>query len=85
IIFLVTSADSASFFVAMIVGNGDLNPKIGQRLVWGFFIGAISVLLLISGGLKAVQTASIVAALPFAFVMVGMMVSLTKSLMKEDI
>ncbi|HCY84930.1 MAG TPA: BCCT family transporter, partial [Desulfobacteraceae bacterium] len=85
IIFLVTSADSASFFVAMIVGNGDLNPKIGQRLIWGFFIGAISVLLLISGGLKAVQTASIVAALPFAFVMIGMMISLTKSLMKEDI
>lgn len=85
IIFLVTSADSASFFVAMIVGAGDLNPKIGQRLIWGFFIGAISVLLLISGGLKAVQTASIVAALPFAFVMIGMMISLTKLLTKEKV
>jgi glycine betaine transporter len=83
IVFLVTSADSAAFFVAMIIGNGELNPTVGQRLTWGFFIGAISVLLLITGGLKAVQTASIVAALPFAFVMIAMMVSMTRMLKKE--
>jgi choline-glycine betaine transporter len=54
-------------------------------LTWGCFIGAIAVLLLITGGLKAVQTASIVAALPFAFVMIGMMVSLTKLLKLEAV
>ena len=83
IVFLVTSADSAAFFVAMIIGKGDLNPTVGQRLTWGGFIGAIAVVLLIAGGLKAVQTASIVAALPFAFVMIGMMVS-TSKLLKKD-
>ena len=83
LVFLVTSADSGAFFVAMIIGNGDLNPTVGQRLTWGCFIGAIAVLLLITGGLKAVQTVSIVAALPFAFVMIGMMVSLTKMLKLE--
>jgi glycine betaine transporter len=85
IVFLVTSADSASFFVSMIIGNGELNPTVGQRLTWGVFIGAISVLLLITGGLKAVQTASIIAALPFAFVMIAMMVSLTKLLKYESV
>jgi len=85
ITFLITSADSASYFVAMIVGAGELNPKLAQRLGWGFFIGTISVLLLITGGLKAVQTASIVAAFPFAFVMIGMMVSLYKLLKKETL
>ena len=84
IVFLVTSADSAAFFVAMIIGNGELNPTVGQRLTWGFFIGAISVLLLVTGGLKAVQTASIIAALPFAFVMIAMMFSVTKLLKYES-
>ena len=83
IVFLVTSADSSAFFVAMIIGNGELNPTVGQRLTWGCFIGIISVLLLITGGLKAVQTASIIAALPFAFVMIAMMVSVTKLLRLE--
>lgn len=84
IVFLVTSADSAAFFVAMIIANGELNPTVGQRLTWGGFIGAISVLLLITGGLKAVQTASIIAALPFAFVMIAMMVSIAKLLRYES-
>jgi glycine betaine transporter len=83
IVFLVTSADSSAFFVAMVVGNGELNPTVGQRLTWGSFIGAISVLLLITGGLKAVQTASIIAALPFAFVMIAMMVSVARLLKYE--
>jgi glycine betaine transporter len=84
IVFLVTSADSAAFFVAMIIGNGELNPTVGQRLTWGFFIGAISVLLLVTGGLKAVQTASIIAALPFGFVMIAMMFSVVKLLKQYE-
>jgi glycine betaine transporter len=84
IVFLVTSADSSAFFVAMIIGKGGLNPTVGQRLTWGFFIGAISVTLLVTGGLKGVQTASIIAALPFAFVMIAMMFSVAKLLKKNE-
>jgi glycine betaine transporter len=81
--FLVTSADSSSFFVAMIMSEGELEPTIAMKLVWGFVIGLVSVILLVSGGLKALQTASIVAALPFSIVMVLMMVSTYKGLKKE--
>ena len=83
IIFLVTSADSASFFVGMIVSGGELEPSTSMKLIFGFLIGAISVVLLITGGLKALQTASIVAALPFAFVMLGMVASTILLLNKE--
>ncbi len=83
IIFLVTSADSASFFVGMIVTGGELEPSTAIKLIFGFLIGAISVVLLITGGLKALQTASIVAALPFAFVMLGMVASTIRLLNKE--
>ena len=83
IVFLVTSADSASFFVAMIISGGELEPSTPIKLIFGFLIGSITVVLLITGGLKALQTASIVAALPFAFVMVGMLVS-TVILVRKD-
>jgi len=80
IIFLITSADSASFLVAMVMSKGELEPKTGMKIIWGFVLGALSLILLLSGGLKALQTASIVAALPFTVVMIAMMVSLVKGL-----
>jgi len=85
IIFLITSADSASFFVAMIISGGELEPSTPIKLIFGFLIGSITVVLLITGGLKALQTASIVAALPFAFVMLGMVVSTIRLLKKEKV
>lgn len=84
LVFLVTSADSASFFVAMIISGGNLEPNTPMKLIWGFFIGIISVVLLVTGGLKALQTASIVAALPFAFVMIAMIISTVILLKRED-
>jgi len=85
IIFLITSADSASFFVGMIISGGELEPSTPIKLIFGFLIGSITVVLLITGGLKALQTASIVAALPFAFVMLGMVVSTVRLLKKEKL
>ncbi|WP_372683505.1 BCCT family transporter [Desulfosarcina sp.] len=83
IIFLITSADSASFLVAMLMSKGELEPKAGMKIVWGIVLGALSIILLQSGGLKALQTASIVCALPFTVVMIAMMVSLVKGLRKD--
>jgi glycine betaine transporter len=83
IVFLITSADSAAFFVGMIISGGELEPSTPIKLIFGFLIGSITVVLLITGGLKALQTASIVAALPFMFVMIGMMISTIILLKKE--
>ncbi len=83
IIFLITSADSACFFVAMQMSKGAYEPTFGMKVTWGIFTGLLAIVLLLSGGLKAVQTASIVAGSPFA-VGIGFMVwSLLKSLKTE--
>lgn len=74
---------SAAFFVGMIISGGELEPSTPIKLIFGFLIGSITVVLLITGGLKALQTASIVAALPFMFVMIGMMISTIILLKKE--
>ncbi len=83
IIFLITSADSASFLVAMLMSKGELEPKSGMKIVWGIVLGSISLILLQTDGLKALQTASIVCALPFTLVMIAMMVSLVKGLRRD--
>lgn len=80
IVFVITSADSAAFFVGMIMSRGELEPTTMMKLIWGFIIGGIAMLLLATGGLKGLQTASVVAALPFSFIMVGMMFSINKML-----
>lgn len=85
IIFLVTSADSACFFVAMQMSKGAYEPALGMKLVWGAFTAMLAIVLLLSGGLKAVQTASIVAGSPFAIGIGFMIWSLLRSLKQEYI
>lgn len=84
LIFFITSADSATFVLGMLSTNGDLNPSNKVKITWGILQSAIAVVLLVSGGLSGLQTASIVAALPFAVVLIGMCLSLLKALQAED-
>jgi glycine betaine transporter len=83
--FFITSADSATFVLGMQTRHGRLNPSSLTKFIWGMIIAAAAGILLYSGGLQALQTASIIAAFPFAFVMIFMMVSLYKALSEEKI
>ncbi|CAM4373690.1 glycine betaine uptake BCCT transporter [Paenibacillus typhae] len=83
-IFFVTSADSATFVLGMLTTDGKLNPSARVKLTWGILQSALAVVLMISGGLSGLQTASIVAALPFAIVLIAMCFSLLKALQAED-
>ncbi|CAM4406378.1 glycine betaine uptake BCCT transporter [Paenibacillus tarimensis] len=81
--FFITSADSATFVLGMMSSEGDPNPANRIKLTWGILQSSIAAVLLLSGGLGGLQTASIVAALPFAVIMVFMCVSLAKALEGE--
>ncbi|SDC20452.1 glycine betaine transporter [Melghirimyces thermohalophilus] len=81
--FFITSADSATFVLGMMTTKGSLNPAQSVKLTWGVIQAASAAVLLWSGGLQGLQTASIIAAFPFAFVIIGMAFSLFKS-MQED-
>ena len=82
-VFFVTSADSATFVLGMMTSNGDLNPPMSKKLTWGILQSMAAVILLMSGGLEALQRMAIVAALPFTVVMVFMVFSLLKALRYE--
>ncbi|MBH5317755.1 BCCT family transporter [Paenibacillus sp. GSMTC-2017] len=84
IIFFVTSADSATFVLGMLSQNGNPNPSASIKLTWGVLQSTIAVVLLLSGGLKGLQTASIITSLPFALIIVGMCFALLRCLKEED-
>lgn len=83
--FFVTSADSATFVLGMLTSKGALQPRAYVKIIWGFLISGIAAVLLLSGGLEGLQTASFMAALPFAIVMLFMIVSLNRTLKAEVI
>jgi glycine betaine transporter len=81
--FFVTSADAGTFVLGMLTSNGSMEPSGKVKGVWGVTIASVAAILLITGGLTALQTAAIVAAFPFMFIILAMCYSLLKAL-KED-
>jgi glycine betaine transporter len=81
--FFITSADSGTYVLGMMTTNGSHHPGNKIKLVWGVLLAAISLVLLYSGGLQALQNTMIAAALPFSVIMALMTFSLIKALQKE--
>lgn len=81
--FFITSADSATFVLGMQTTYGSLTPPNKVKLTWGIAQSVIASILLYTGGLQGLQNALIVSAFPFSFIMILMMASLYKSLLKE--
>ncbi len=75
-IFFITSADSATFVLGMLSENGSLNPHNKIKMLWGSLISSISIVLLMAGGLNALQNILIIVALPFSLIVLLIMVSL---------
>jgi Cys-rich protein (TIGR01571 family) len=71
IIYFVTSSDSASHVIDVLTASGNEDPPKLQRLFWAVSEGAVAAVLLSTGdeALSALQTASLVAAAPFAVVL----------------
>ena len=80
IIFFVTSADSGIFVMNNIATKNAIRSPKWQTILWGGLLAVLALLLLNAGGLKALQTMTLITALPFAIVMVLFMVSLLKGL-----
>ena len=45
-----------------------VNPSKSKRITWGFVQSLFAIGLLLAGGLKPLQTISLVAAFPFIFI-----------------
>lgn len=81
--FFVTSSDSGSLVIDGLTSGGKLDAPVGQRIFWAQTEGLVAAILLIGGGLSALQTASISTGLPFALILLVMCYSLFKGLQRE--
>ncbi len=82
--YLVTSADSAVLIVNTINAAGDEGPKARPHIIfWGVALGAVVAALLLVGGIKAIQTAMVIGALPFSMVMLLMCFALVKAIYRD--
>jgi len=83
VIFFVTSADSGAMVLNMLSANGVDNTPALQRTIWTFVIALAASLLLLGGGLQALQTATIASALPFAVATLGAMWGFGRALLVD--
>ncbi|MDH7913998.1 BCCT family transporter [Winogradskyella sp. SYSU M77433] len=80
IIFFVTSADSGMFVMNSIATkNARISPK-WQTVGWGILLACLALMLLNAGGLNALQSMTLITALPFSIIMLLFIVSLVKAL-----
>ncbi len=83
--FFVTSSDSGSLVVDFITTGGKLDAPVGTRVFWAMVEGGLAISLLVGGGLSTLQTAVMLAALPFAIILLIMVYSLFKGLKRERV
>lgn len=81
--FFVTSSDSGSLVVDSLTSGGKIDAPVGQRIFWAQTEGAVAAVLLVGGGLSALQTAVITTGLPFAIILFFMCFSLYRGLQRE--
>ncbi len=88
VVFFVTSSDSGSMVVDMLCSNGNDNTPVWQRIFWASGEGVVAIVLLLAGGLGALQTMTIASALPFTVILLvatyGLIRALRVDVHKKD-
>ena len=85
VMWFVTSSDSGSFVIDMLTAGGDPDPPKIQRIFWAVSEGAVASVLLLAGGLGALQAAAVVAGFPFAVVLCLIAAGLVRALRWDNL
>lgn len=78
-LFFVTSADSGALVTDYLTAKSENSPT-WQRLFWTALMAFLAIVLLLSGGLGALQSATMLSALPFTLIMLLICWGLLKAL-----
>jgi len=89
-IFFVSGADAASIVMGTLSQKGTLEPSRNVVIIWGVLTGAVGAIMLLIGGggaeaLNGLKNLTILVAVPFTLVMVGMCVALTRDLRRDKL
>ncbi|WP_020146361.1 BCCT family transporter [Thioalkalivibrio sp. ALJ15] len=81
--YLLTSANAGIVVINTLLAHGSTEHRKRHLTIWGALIGLITAVLLLAGGLEVLQSAVILAALPFSLVILMMIVGLIRGLEQE--
>ncbi|WP_020669000.1 BCCT family transporter [Amycolatopsis nigrescens] len=87
-IFFVSGADAASVVMGTLSQGGSVHPKRNVVIFWGVVMGGVAAVMLMVGGndaLKGLQNLTILVAVPFVVVMIGLCVSLWRDLRHDPL
>ena len=82
-VFLVTSADSGTFVLSMMTTDGNLNPPVMQKMVWGTLIALLTAGTLFSGSVTVAKAMAITGAIPFSVIVMLQIVGFLREIRKE--
>ncbi|MEO3414118.1 BCCT family transporter [Roseovarius sp. CAU 1744] len=82
-IFLVTSADSGTFVLSMMTTDGNLNPPIIQKMIWGVLIAVLTFSTLVTESVTVAKAMAITGAIPFAVIVLLQIVGFLREIRKE--
>jgi choline/carnitine/betaine transport len=83
VMFFVSGADANTYVLSMMTSNGSLTPRRPVLILWGVLTGITAIVLLLAGGLTALQNTVIVTSLPFLVIIAGLAVSFWKELVAD--
>ena len=83
-LFFISGADAASVVMATMASRGSIRPSKVVVVVLGVLMGGIACAMLLVGGLTALQSAAVLGAVPFMFVLVGTAYCWVKALREES-
>lgn len=84
-IFFITSANSATFVIAMFADDGEPVPKNRDKVFWGLLVSIVAIILLAAGSLSTLQAVSILASFPVLFILILMIISFFKEIKSSEI
>lgn len=83
VVFFITSSDSGSLVIDTIAAGGKVNAPTPQRVFWCTFEGIVAIVLLLGGGLAALQAMAVSTGFPFTIILLVACVAVLKGLASE--
>lgn len=80
VMFFVSGADANTYVLSMMTSKGSLEPRRWVLILWGALTGITAIVLMLAGGLSALQNTVIVTSLPFLVIIAGLAISFYKEL-----
>jgi glycine betaine transporter len=84
-VFLITSADSGTYVLAMMTSEGRLDPPLPHKMTWGVLIIVITTATVFAGSIDAARAMAAAGAIPFSVVLVLQILGFFKALRREKV